>query len=91
MRALNQGDYATIAHTVVTSFDNPADAALSHRILVSERNAAWMPRLIAELNAGNAVVAVGAAHLPGSDGLVTLLTNAGYRVKPIVVPGQKTP
>lgn len=91
VRALNQGDYSAIARTVTASYETPTDAALSHRILVSERNIAWMPRLIAELNAGNAVIAVGAAHLPGKDGIVTLLTNAGYKVLPIMVPGQTTP
>lgn len=91
VRAMNDGDYGAIARTVSASFDSPADAAVYHRILVSERNAAWMSRLVPELNSGNAVVAVGAAHLPGPDGLVSLLTKAGYRIRPTTIPGRSTP
>ncbi|QBE66348.1 TraB/GumN family protein [Pseudoduganella lutea] len=47
--------------------------------------------LVSELNSGNAVVAVGAAHLPGPDGLVSLLTQAGYRIRPTRIPGRSTP
>ena len=49
--------------------------------LLIRRNAEWLPK-IDRLLAGDArpLVAVGAAHMVGEDGLVALLTAKGYRV-----------
>jgi uncharacterized protein YbaP (TraB family) len=49
--------------------------------LLSERNAAWMPRLEATIaEPGVAFVAFGAAHLTGTDGIVALLRRRGWNV-----------
>lgn len=53
--------------------------------LLTERNAAWMPRLEAALGEGldagkPAFAAFGAAHLPGTDGVVALLRARGWAV-----------
>jgi len=49
--------------------------------LLTERNAAWMPRLEATLGEpGEAFVAFGAAHLTGADGVVALLRARGWEV-----------
>ena len=45
-----------------------------------------MPRLVSELTKGNAVVAVGALHLPSDDGLLALLEDAGFRITPLPDP-----
>lgn len=50
--------------------------------LVAWRNINWMKQLPQLFNEGN-FVAVGAAHLYGSHGLITLLRQAGYVVTPI--------
>jgi len=57
--------------------------ALYERLLVA-RNRAWLPRLQAALD-GPAVqlVVVGAAHLYGPDGLIALLQQKGYRLRPV--------
>ncbi len=53
--------------------------------LLTERNAAWMPRLEATLGeAGEAFVAFGAAHLTGADGVVALLRARGWSVSACV-------
>ncbi|NIZ14363.1 TraB/GumN family protein [Phaeobacter sp. HF9A] len=50
--------------------------------LLSDRNRAWVP--VIEATAGDAlVVAVGAAHLPGEDGLLALLAAQGYVIEPV--------
>jgi uncharacterized protein YbaP (TraB family) len=84
--ALNQGKFDAIAAMADGAIDNRSYAALFHQVMVKERNAAWLSSLIAELDRGDAVVIVGAAHLPGKDGLVALLTTNGYRVRPTLLP-----
>jgi uncharacterized protein YbaP (TraB family) len=49
--------------------------------LVNERNQAWMKKLPALMALRPTFVAVGALHLPGPSGLITLLREAGYEVK----------
>lgn len=51
--------------------------------LLDDRNLNWMPTLKNVFNKGNAFVAVGALHLPGDAGLLSLLREAGYSVKPV--------
>jgi len=84
--ALNGGNYDAIAGILNSSYRNSSDAALVNKIMVEDRNLAWMPALKRYFNEGNAVVLVGAAHLPGKQGLIALLKNSGYRVEPTVLP-----
>ncbi len=51
------------------------------RLLFDERNRSWMPTLLPELEAGGAVVAVGAGHMVGEAGLVRLLEMQGFTVE----------
>ena len=48
--------------------------------LVIKRNKVMRTRALPLLKKGNAFIAVGALHLPGNHGLVTLFQNAGYKV-----------
>lgn len=88
--ALNHGDYETVAYIGVGRVEAHADAAVFQRVMVHERNRAWLPALITYLNEGRSVVLVGAAHLPGPDGLISLLRSAGYSVEPIMLPAGPT-
>ena len=51
--------------------------------VVVNRNRRMLERIQPRLREGNAFIAVGALHLPGKDGLLTLLRNKGYRVSPV--------
>jgi uncharacterized protein len=51
--------------------------------LLEQRNRSMVERAIAYLEQGNAFVAVGALHLPGETGLVSLLRKAGYVVEAV--------
>jgi hypothetical protein len=48
--------------------------------LVDDRNRKMLTRLQPRLEEGNAFIAVGALHLPGDRGLITLLREQGYTV-----------
>jgi uncharacterized protein YbaP (TraB family) len=50
------------------------------RALLDDRNAVMLERAMPLIEAGGAFIAVGAFHLPGETGLVTLLRTAGYKV-----------
>lgn len=51
-----------------------------HRIMVSDRNQAWLELLTPVLQRESIMVAVGALHLIGSTGLVTQLQTQGFQV-----------
>ena len=60
------------------------DPALARRFqqrFVTERNHSMVERLQPLLRQGGAFIAVGALHLPGEDGIIALLREAGYEVE----------
>ncbi|MBN2892138.1 MAG: TraB/GumN family protein [Bacteroidales bacterium] len=54
------------------------------RFLV-KRNLDWIGKINAILEKKSAFIAVGAAHLPGNDGVIKLLRDEGYIVKPVLI------
>jgi uncharacterized protein YbaP (TraB family) len=52
--------------------------------MLDDRNQRWLQRLPALWNRGGVVVAVGAGHLPGKQGLIEGLRRMGYQVQPII-------
>lgn len=66
-----------------------ADALrLTDEYMITLRNVRFLERIQNELAAGGVVMAVGAGHLPGDTGLVTLLRNEGFTVTRIPVSGE---
>ena len=61
---------------------------LTNDYLLAERNQRFLDRLTDDLPTGGVFIAVGAGHLPGDDGLVTMLRDAGYTVTRKVTPGE---
>ena len=57
--------------------------------LLRDRNRAWVPQLEQLFREKRTFVAVGSLHLPGEEGLITLLRKAGYTVKPVRNPDKK--
>ncbi len=51
--------------------------------MLKDRNANWMKILPGLMKAGTQFIAVGAGHLPGPDGLLTLLKKQGYTITPV--------
>ena len=64
-----------------------SETPVTYRLLVVDRNNAWLPQLKARLDAhhagDNTLAVVGALHLPGEDGLLAKLRAEGYRVERI--------
>lgn len=58
-----------------------ADFALMEEVLLNDRNRAWMEVILPAARGRHLVVAVGAAHLSGEQGILNLLERAGYRIE----------
>ena len=59
---------------------------LMYRQLLTKRNQQWLPTLIEVLPKQPTLVAVGAAHLFGEQGLIRRLRQVGYQVEAVNVP-----
>lgn len=57
--------------------------------LLRDRNLAWLPQLEQLFRQNRTFAAVGSLHLPGNEGLIALLRQKGYTVKPIRNPNKK--
>ncbi|WP_177225002.1 TraB/GumN family protein [Variovorax sp. 770b2] len=86
--AIASGHYEDVNAAVDSLAANAADAARHNRVMVSDRNHAWLKRLTPWLDEGGAFVNVGAAHLSGQEGLLTLLAAHGYHVEVIELPAR---
>lgn len=84
--SLNTGDYDGVLQAVNSGTPDDADAKIFQQHMLSNRNHAWLPKLMTFMDKGKSVVNVGAGHLPGPDGVIALLRNQGYRIEPIMIP-----
>ena len=55
-------------------------------VLLDNRNNKWIEKLEPVLDEGNAFIAVGALHLPGREGLIQLLKDRGFEIRPVTGP-----
>ncbi|KEO91384.1 hypothetical protein EH31_01600 [Erythrobacter longus] len=79
LRAWLSGDEKTLEAATIEGI--MADPELRDALLV-QRNSSWMAQLAPKLNEmPRPLIAVGAAHLVGPDGLVTMLKAQGYTVR----------
>ena len=53
-------------------------------VLLNQRNHKWIPKIALISAEKSTFFAVGAGHLPGKDGVLTLLRKAGYRVTAVL-------
>lgn len=52
-------------------------------LLLDERNKSWVPLIADAMKSKSVFVAVGAGHLGGENGVISLLKQAGYSVEPV--------
>jgi uncharacterized protein YbaP (TraB family) len=50
---------------------------------IIKRNQKWIPIISKLIQKKSSFIAVGAAHLPGKEGVLNLLQEAGYKITPI--------
>lgn len=81
--ALNIGDYDAALKASQADPSVVEDVETFNRLMLFERNKAWLAPLQQYLDEGNAVIVVGTAHWPGDGGLLKLLQGRGYVVKHI--------
>lgn len=79
--AWKQGDMATIKQIVLNPMQNEFPAL--YQTLIVERNQNWMPEIeqILQEEAKRPLIVVGAAHLPGNQGLIQQLEEEGYSLQ----------
>lgn len=63
-----------------------AEFAAMERVMIAERNRAWIPVLEDSSAKGPVFAAFGALHLSGTDGVLALLQDAGFKVEPLQLP-----
>ena len=63
--------------------DTAFSEGMNEDILLKNRNLNWIGQLKNILKEKNVFIGVGAAHLLGKDGLITLLRKEGYTLKPV--------
>ena len=63
--------------------EEAADQYGDMAVVLDNRNNKWIAKLAPVLNQGNAFIAVGALHLPGKEGLISLLSAEGYKLTPV--------
>jgi len=61
------------------------------KALLVERNAAWLPAMEEHIRRKATLFAVGAAHLPGEQGLLALLRRRGFVVEPVLPRSEQLP
>ncbi|TDW96532.1 TraB/GumN family protein [Dinghuibacter silviterrae] len=59
------------------------DTKIDQDLLLNRRNRKWVPLIGAAIRQGPCFIAVGAGHLGGPQGLLSLLRRQGYTVKPV--------
>ena len=75
--AWRAGDTAAIERLLLKGMkESPA----YYQSLVVDRNRRWIPRIESCFSTGSCFVVVGAAHMVGSDGLIAMLKQKGYRI-----------
>ena len=52
-------------------------------VMINKRNEAWIEQLKTILPEASTFIVVGAGHLPGDKGMLSLLRKAGYTVTPV--------
>lgn len=70
--------HQALAHPDYPEEQVRSDMARIEKILIEDRNRAWVDRILPATDTGEVLVAAGALHLPGDAGLLRLLEQEGF-------------
>lgn len=85
----NRADYDGLYTFTLASMTQPQYRQVYLEKVLLERNRNMVTRMKAALGQGNALIVVGAAHLPGPGGIVELLQHQGYKITLVDAGGGK--
>lgn len=80
MNSWKSGDYSGILRVYEESMKQTEFDKKAEKVLLTDRNLNWVPVIEKAAAKDTILVAVGAMHLVGDNGLITLLKNKGWRV-----------
>jgi uncharacterized protein len=84
----NRADYDGLYEFTLSNMgDKPEVRQLFLEKVLLERNRNMVARMLSPLSQGDALVVVGAAHLPGKGGIVDLLQRQGYKITMVDATG----
>lgn len=84
-KAWRNGDSKALAAISLDPYEDEFPALMNS--LLDDRNARWMPTIESMINdAGTEYILVGALHLVGEQGLLSVLEKRGYRVEKVKSP-----
>ena len=79
IKAWRQGDLDSLSEVLLKHSDKYPDL---HNVLIRDRNLKWMPPFNEVMRSGvTTMFIVGAGHIPGEDGLLSLLQAQGYTIE----------
>ncbi len=78
--AYKSEDINRLAHIIS---DESLNAVNFEEDFLIKRNQKWIPLIIEYIKEKPSFIAVGTGHLPGKNGLITLLRKQGYTIKPV--------
>ena len=81
VKAYKSQDLAKI-HSIITDSEF-VDAGTMDALRIVDRNRNWIEKLVKMIPEHACLIYVGAAHLPGDQGLIQLLRDRGYTVEPM--------
>ena len=70
---------------LIESVEGSPDLMNAEEALLTKRNNNWIPVMEKSMKEGSCFFAVGAAHLPGKNGVLELLKKAGYKVRVVKI------
>ena len=79
-QAYRSQDFQAIEEEIAALSSTP-----SGRELIFDRNETWMPILCEAIRSCPTLIVVGAGHLMGEDGLISLLRREGFTLEPVIL------
>ncbi len=85
MQSEDDSHCGEIEQYIAMDYDYQLDRACQNALMLTDRNARWMPIILEQINKNSCFIAVGLSHLMFECGLISQLRDQGYSVTPLAV------